>query len=76
MSVLSNIYMTYYSNMIDFAQPDNLVKNFPLLILLILVNVFILTKIPAMVSSIFSGHTGGHDAGVGIATGLALRGGL
>ena len=74
MSVLANIYMAYYSNIADFSQPDILVKNFPLLILLVLVNLFILTKIPAMTSSIFSGHTGGHDAGMGIVTALAMKG--
>jgi hypothetical protein len=76
MSILANIYMTYYTNIIDFTHPLDVAKNFPLLILLVLVNLFILLKIPAMTASIFSGHTGGHDAGTGIATGLALRRGL
>jgi hypothetical protein len=74
MSVLANIYMTYYTNLIDFTHPIDLAKNFPLLLLLVLVNIFILAKIPAMTASIFSGHTGGHDAGTGIATALALKG--
>jgi hypothetical protein len=30
-----------------------------------------LLKIPAMTATIFSGHTGGHDAGTGIAASLA-----
>jgi hypothetical protein len=76
MSVLAKIYMTYYTNLIDFTHPIDLAKNFPLLLLLVLVNIFILTKIPAMTASLFSGHTGGHDAGMGIATGIALRRGL
>ena len=48
-----------------------MVKQLPLLILLVLVNGFILLKIPAMTATIFSGHTGGHDAGTGVITGLA-----
>jgi hypothetical protein len=76
MTVLSNIYMNYYANLVNFQNPVSLIQNFPILLILILVNIFILTKIPAMVVSIFSGHTGGHDAGMGIATGLALRRGL
>ena len=35
---------------------------------------FILLKIPAMTATLFSGHTGGHDAGFGVATALAVRG--
>ena len=37
-----------------------------------MVNLFILLKIPAMTASIFSGHTGGHDAGMGVAM-MAIR---
>jgi hypothetical protein len=40
--------------------------------LLIVVNIYILFKIPAITSSIFSGHTGGHDGGLGIVA-LASR---
>jgi hypothetical protein len=74
MTVISNIYMNYYANLVDFQNPVSLIQNFPILLILILVNLFIITKIPAMVASIFSGHTGGHDAGMGIATALALKG--
>ena len=74
MTVVSNIYMNYYANLVDFQNPVSLIQNFPILLILILVNLFIITKIPAMVASIFSGHTGGHDAGMGIATTLALKG--
>ena len=48
-------------------------QNFPILLLLIIVNVFILTQIPALTASIFSGHTGGHSGGVGSNQGLVLR---
>jgi hypothetical protein len=45
----------------------------PLLILLILVNVYILFKIPEITNSIFSGHTGGGGSTMGMIA-LALRG--
>jgi hypothetical protein len=35
---------------------------------------FILLKIPAMTASLFSGHTGGHDAGMGMMTGMITAG--
>jgi hypothetical protein len=75
MSVLSHIFMNYYANAIDFNNPGQMIKNFPLLLMLIVVNIFIITKIPAMVASIFSGSAGGHDAGMGILTGFALSAG-
>lgn len=74
MSILSHFYLGYYQNLVDFTHPDMLIKNFPILVLLIMVNIFILMKIPALTASIFTGHSGGHDAGVGIATAFATRG--
>jgi hypothetical protein len=41
------------------------VQELPLLILLVLVNIYILFKIPAMTMSIFSGSSGGHGGGMG-----------
>jgi hypothetical protein len=38
------------------------------------VNIFLILKIPAITATIFSGHAGGHDAGTGVATSLAVRG--
>ena len=76
MTVISNIYMNYYANLVDFGNPTSLLQNLPILLVLIVANLFIITKIPAMVASIFSGHTGGHDGGMGIVTSLALRAGL
>lgn len=73
MSVLGQLYIRYYSNLVDFTHPLNMMKNFPLLIILVMVNLFLLLKIPAMTATIFSGHTGGHDAGTGIAASLATR---
>ena len=74
MSILGQLYTRYYTNLVDFTHPINLMKNFPLLIILVMVNLFMLLKIPAMTATIFSGHTGGHDAGTGIAASLVTRG--
>ncbi len=74
MSILGQLYTRYYANLVDFTHPINLMKNFPLLIILVMVNVFMLLKIPAMTATIFSGHSGGHDAGTGIAASLVTRG--
>ena len=73
MSVLGQLYIRYYSNLVDFTHPLNMMKNFPLLIILVMVNLFLLLKIPTMTATIFSGHSGGHDAGTGIAASLATR---
>lgn len=74
MSILGQLYTRYYTNLVDFTHPINLMKNFPLLIILVMVNMFMLLKIPAMTATIFSGHSGGHDAGTGIAASLVTRG--
>ncbi len=74
MSILGQLFTHYYTNLVDFTHPINLMKNFPLLIILIIVNLFMLLKIPAMTATIFSGHSGGHDAGTGIAASLVTRG--
>jgi flagellar biogenesis protein FliO len=54
-------------------DPATLVAKMPLLILLILVNVYILFKIPEITNAIFSGHSGGGGSAMGMIA-LALRG--
>lgn len=71
MSVLSQLLAHYYAVMSGFVDPGQMVKQLPMLILLVLANGFILLKVPAMTATIFSGHTGGHDAGTGVLTSLA-----
>jgi len=44
----------------------------PLLVLLVLVNIYILFKIPTMTHTLFTGGTGGHDGGLGVAM-MAIR---
>jgi TrbL/VirB6 plasmid conjugal transfer protein len=72
LSVLSQLLAHYYSMMSGFVDPGQMVKQLPILILLVLVNGFILLKIPAMTATIFSGHTSGHDAGTGIISSIAM----
>jgi hypothetical protein len=73
MSILGQFFLGYYQGLATGELRDA-AQNFPILLLLIVVNVFILTKIPAITASIFSGSAGGHDAGMGIATAIALKG--
>jgi hypothetical protein len=54
------------------SDPSLMVQMLPLLVLLLLVNVYILFKIPAMTHSLFTGHTCGHGGGHRTAM-LALR---
>jgi hypothetical protein len=71
LSILSQLLTHYYAMMGGFVDPGTMIKQFPVLILLVIVCGFILLKVPAMTASIFSGSTGGHDAGTGILTSLA-----
>ena len=73
MSVLGQVYMRYSTNLVDLTDPKKLAQNLPMLLILVIVNVFLILKIPAMTASIFSGHVGGHDAGTGIASSIATR---
>jgi type IV secretory pathway VirB6-like protein len=67
LSVLSQLLTNYYAMMSGFVDPGKMIQELPTLILLVMVNGFILLKIPAMTATIFSGHTGGHDSGLGVA---------
>jgi type IV secretory pathway VirB6-like protein len=70
LAVLGHLYKLFYAGLIPL-DASTLISKLPLLILLILVNIFILFKIPAITSSILSGHTGGHGGGMGL---VALAG--
>jgi hypothetical protein len=74
MSVLGHMFMAYFASGITFTNPLDFVKNFPILIILVLVNVFLILKIPAITASIFSGSSGGHDAAMGSVTGVITAG--
>jgi type IV secretory pathway VirB6-like protein len=71
-SILGHLLAQYYTQLIGFSDPGNMVKELPLLILLVLVNIYVLFKIPTMTQSLFSGHTGGGSSGLGVAM-MALR---
>jgi TrbL/VirB6 plasmid conjugal transfer protein len=73
LSILSKLLTHYYVTLVQFSDPGLMAKQLPMLILLVLLNIYILFKIPALTMSIFSGSTGGHDGAMGIATWLALR---
>jgi hypothetical protein len=73
MNVLSHVLTNYYIQLgQSVSDPATIVQALPLLILLAMVNVYILFKIPAMTQSLFGGHTGGHDGGLGVAM-MAIR---
>ena len=73
MNVLSHVLTNYYVQLgQSVSDPSLMVQTLPLLVLLVLVNIYILFKIPAMTHSLFTGHTGGHGGGLGAAM-LALR---
>jgi hypothetical protein len=73
LSILANLLAQYYTELVNFSDPGNMVQELPLLILLVLVNVYILFKIPAMTMSLFSGSVGGHGGGLGLITAAALK---
>jgi type IV secretory pathway VirB6-like protein len=73
MNVLAHVLTNYYIQVgQSISDPSTIVQTLPLLILLVLVNVFILFKIPAMTHSLFGGGTGGHAGGLGAAM-MAVR---
>jgi hypothetical protein len=74
MSILGHLFISYGANQVDFTNPIKMLQNFPFIILLTVVNVFILIKIPAMTASVFSGSSSGHDAGMGAVTGAITAG--
>jgi TrbL/VirB6 plasmid conjugal transfer protein len=74
MSVMSHLLITYFTSGADsIGDPKKLIYLMPGLLMLCLVAGFILLKIPAMTASLFSGGTGGHDGGMGLATVALLR---
>ncbi len=73
LSILGHFLAQYYTELVGFSDPGNMVKELPLLILLVLVNVYILFKVPVMTATIFSGSHGGHDGGMGLLTFALLR---
>lgn len=72
MSVISHLLINYFtSGAMNMDSPAKLATTMPALLILCFVAGFILLKIPAMTATLFSGHTGGHDGGLSIATSAA-----
>jgi type IV secretory pathway VirB6-like protein len=65
LSVLAHLLAQYYTEMVNFSDPGNMIQELPLLILLVMVNLYVLFKIPALTMSLFSGSVGGHGGGMG-----------
>jgi type IV secretory pathway VirB6-like protein len=73
MNVLSHVLTSYYIQLgQSVSDPATIVQTLPLLVLLVLVNIYILFKIPAMTQALLSGHTSGGGGGLGMAM-MALR---
>jgi len=73
MNVLSHVLTKYYIQLgQSVSDPSTIVQTLPLLVLLVLVNIYILFKIPTMTHSLFTGGTGGHGGGLGVAV-MAIR---
>jgi hypothetical protein len=75
LSIISHLLISYLtSGAMNVDNPKILIAIMPALLMMCFIAGFILLKIPAMTATLFSGHTGGHDAGFGVATALAVRG--
>ena len=73
MNVLSHVLTNYYIQLgQSVSDPSTIVQTLPLLVLLVLVNIYILFKIPTMTHSLFTGGTGGDGGGLGVAV-MAIR---
>lgn len=73
LNVLSHVLTNYYIQLgQSVSDPSTIVQTVPLLVLLVLVNIYILFKIPTMTHSLFTGGTGGHGGGLGVAL-MAIR---
>jgi hypothetical protein len=72
MSVMSHLLITYLtSGAMNIDSAQKLIALMPGLLILCFVCAFVLLKIPAMTATLFSGHTGGHDGGLSLATSAA-----
>lgn len=69
-AILGHLYLLFYT-VLTPLEPKTVVQKLPLLILLIVLNLYLLSKIPAITSSIFSGHAG-SDGGLELIA-IALR---
>jgi len=73
LNILSHLLTQYFVGLgQNLGDPQMMIAAFPFLIILVGITAFLLIKIPAMVHTLFSGGTGGHDGGFGAAI-MAIR---
>src|SRR6202021_3164183 len=74
LNVLSHVLTNYYLQLgQSLSDPSLIVQTLPLLVLLVLVNIYILFKIPTMTHTLFTGGSDGHGGGLGVVM-MAMRG--
>ena len=70
LSILGQLYTSYYTSLAPL-DAGTMVDKLPLLIFLILVNIYVLLKIPHITASIISGYPGGSGDLIGAVIGAA-----
>jgi hypothetical protein len=72
--VLGQLLTFYAAGLPTITDPGTMVQQFPFLILLVLINVYVLFQVPHLTLAIFSGSTGGSGGGMtaGIFTAATL----
>ena len=58
LNLLGHLYLIYYQTLLPLTV-SNLVSKLPLLIVLVLLNIYVLFKVPSITSAILSGHSNG-----------------
>ena len=73
LNLLGQLYVSYYTTLIPLGAAD-LVAKLPLIMFLIVINIYVLLKIPAITAAILSGYPGGGGFDpVGAVKGLLVR---
>jgi type IV secretory pathway VirB6-like protein len=75
-AVMGQLFVQYFTSsklVTAIGDPAQMIAFFPLLLILIITNIYIMFKVPDMTASLFSGSTGGHDSVIGMAAGMAAR---
>ena len=73
LNLLGQLYASYYTTLIPLGAAD-LVAKLPLIMFLIVINIYVLLKIPAITAAILSGYPGGGGFDpVGAVKGLLVR---
>ena len=73
LNLLGQLYASYYTTLIPLGAAD-LVAKLPLIMFLIVINIYVLLKIPAITAAILSGYPGGGGFDpVGAVKGLLFR---